>query len=92
MFSKGFANDEGSKSVANVERSRGLLRANLGPLGQKYVETVLRGAQNKESNIDVYSVYLHKNGLMFDNKRFNVDDADNIINVYDTPVYPVFTS
>jgi len=27
----------------------------------------------------VYGVYLHKDGLMFGNKRFNVDDADNII-------------
>ncbi|KYN17057.1 hypothetical protein ALC57_10670 [Trachymyrmex cornetzi] len=27
----------------------------------------------------VYGVYLHKDGLMFGNKRFDVDDADNII-------------
>ncbi|KYN09083.1 hypothetical protein ALC57_18807, partial [Trachymyrmex cornetzi] len=59
---------------------REALRANLGPLGQKYVEAVLRGAQDKESGIDhVYGVYLHKDGLMFGNKRFDVDDADNII-------------
>jgi len=53
---------EGSKSVANVGRSRG----GLGPLGQKYVETVLRGAPEKESGIDdIYGVYLHKDRLMF---------------------------
>ncbi|KYN28330.1 hypothetical protein ALC57_02255 [Trachymyrmex cornetzi] len=59
---------------------REALRANL---GQKYVEAVLRVAQDKESGIDhVYGVYLHKDGLMFGkdgNKRFDVDDADNII-------------
>ena len=27
----------------------------------------------------MYNVYLHKNGLMFGNKLFNVDDANNII-------------
>ncbi|EGI59628.1 hypothetical protein G5I_12220 [Acromyrmex echinatior] len=54
-------------------------RYELGPLGQKYVEAVLRGVQDKESGIDhVYGV-LHKNGLMFGNKRFDVDDTDNII-------------
>ncbi len=29
--------------------------------------------------IMVYGVYLHKDGLMFGNKRFDVDHADNII-------------
>ena len=63
-----------------TSKSRETLRAGLSPLGQKYVEAVLRGAQNKESGIDhVYSVYLHKDGLMFDNKRFDVNDVDNII-------------
>ena len=53
-----------------TSKSRETLRAGLSPLGQKYVEAVLRGAQNKESGIDhVYSVYLHKDGLMFGNKR-----------------------
>ena len=27
----------------------------------------------------MYGIYLHKDGLMFDNKRFDMDDADNII-------------
>ncbi|KYN09192.1 hypothetical protein ALC57_18705 [Trachymyrmex cornetzi] len=63
-----------------TSEGREALRANLGPLGQKYVEAVLRGAQDKESGIDhVYGVYLHKDGLMFGNKRFDVDDANNII-------------
>ena len=55
--------------------------AGLGPLGQKYVESVLRGTRDKQKNdVDyVYSIYLHKDGLMFGNKRFDVDDADNII-------------
>ncbi|KYN11003.1 hypothetical protein ALC57_16855, partial [Trachymyrmex cornetzi] len=63
-----------------TSEGREALRANLGPLGHKYVEAVLRGAQNKESGIDhVYGVYLHKDRLMFGNKRFDMDDADNII-------------
>ena len=49
-------------------------------LEQKYVEVILRGVQDKESDIyHVYGVYLHKDGLMFGNKRFYVDDTDNII-------------
>jgi len=57
------------------------LQAGLGPLGQKYVESVLRGTRDKQKNdVDyVYSIYLHKDELMFGNKRFDVDDADNII-------------
>ncbi|KAG5324087.1 YMD3 protein, partial [Pseudoatta argentina] len=63
-----------------TSEGREALRADLGPLGQKYVEAVLRGVQDKESGIDhVYGIYLHKDGLMFGNKRFDVDDADNII-------------
>jgi len=27
----------------------------------------------------VYGIYLHKDGLMFGNKLFDVDDSDNII-------------
>ncbi|KYN23124.1 hypothetical protein ALC57_04465 [Trachymyrmex cornetzi] len=49
----------------------------LGPLGQQYVEAVLRGDKRKSDY--VYGVYLHKDGLMFGNKRFDVDDAVNII-------------
>ena len=61
----------------------------MGPLDQKYIEIVLREAQDKESGIDrLYGVYLHKDELMFGNKRF--DNADNII--IDTPIHPVFTS
>jgi len=38
------------------------------------------GAQNKDSCIDyMYGVYLHKDGLMFGNKCFDMDDVDNII-------------
>ena len=57
------------------------MQAGLGPLGLKYIEAVLRGARNKQkSGIDyVYGVYLHKDGLMFGNKLFDVNDADNII-------------
>ena len=64
-----------------TSEGREALQAGLGPLGQKYVEAVLRGARDKQkSGIDyVYGVYLHKDGLMFGNKRFDVDDADNII-------------
>ena len=51
----------------------------MGPLGQKYVEAILRGTRDKQkSNVD-YGVYLHKDGLMFGNKCFDVDDEDNII-------------
>ena len=52
-----------------------MLRAGLGPLDQKYVETVLRVTQDKESGVNhVYGVYLHKDELMFSNKHFDVDD------------------
>ena len=36
----------------------------------------------------MYGVYLHKDELMFGNKRFDVDDMNNII--IDTPVYPLY--
>ncbi|KYN15990.1 hypothetical protein ALC57_11769 [Trachymyrmex cornetzi] len=63
-----------------TSEGRETLKASLGPLGQNYVEAVLRGVQDKESGIDhVYGVYLRKDGLMFGNKRFDVDDVDNII-------------
>jgi len=61
----------------------------LGPAGSKDIEIVLRKVQDKESGIDrLYGVYLHKDELMFGNKRF--DNADNII--IDTPIHPVFTN
>ncbi|XP_070158801.1 uncharacterized protein [Polyergus mexicanus] len=54
------------------------LRDQLGPLGQRYIWPILSGDQ--ESGIDnVYGVYLDKNGMMFGNKRFDVDNADSII-------------
>ncbi|XP_018058117.1 PREDICTED: uncharacterized protein LOC108693592 [Atta colombica] len=64
-----------------TSEDRETLQAGLGPLGQKYVGAVLRGTRDKQKNgIDyVYGVYLHKDGLMFGNKRFDVDDTDNII-------------
>ena len=63
-----------------TSEGREALRAGLGSLVQKYVEAVLRGARDKESGIDrVYGIYLHEDGLMFGNKRFDVDDAHNII-------------
>ncbi|KYN35110.1 hypothetical protein ALC56_10580 [Trachymyrmex septentrionalis] len=71
----------GTRRERRLQTSEGreALRAGLSPFGSK-VEAVLRGAQDKESGIDhVYGVYLHKDGLMFGNKRFDVDDADNII-------------
>ncbi|KYN17531.1 hypothetical protein ALC57_10180, partial [Trachymyrmex cornetzi] len=50
------------------------------PTWVRWVKSMSRGAQDKESGIDhMYGVYLHKDGLMFGNKRFDVDDADNII-------------
>ncbi|EGI62915.1 hypothetical protein G5I_08727 [Acromyrmex echinatior] len=56
-----------------TSKGREALRNDLGLLGQKYVEAVLlKGVQDKESGIDVYGVYLHKDGLMFGNKRFDV--------------------
>jgi len=64
-----------------TSEDREALRVGLGPLGQKYVETIPRRTRDKQkSDVDyVYGVYLHKDGLMFGNKRFDVDDADNII-------------
>ncbi|KYM82988.1 hypothetical protein ALC53_06555 [Atta colombica] len=57
------------------ETFREALRVGLSPLGQKYVEAVLRRTQDKESDID-HSVY--KDGLI-KYKRFDVDDANNTI-------------
>ncbi|KYN41595.1 hypothetical protein ALC56_03955 [Trachymyrmex septentrionalis] len=76
-----FADNPGVRATESHQvEGRETLQTGLDPLDQKYVEAVLRGTQDKESGIDhVYSVYLHKDGLMFDNKRFDVDDADNII-------------
>ncbi|KYN07145.1 hypothetical protein ALC62_01893 [Cyphomyrmex costatus] len=52
--------------------------SSLGLLSLKYVEPILRG--HNESGIDhVYGAYLDKDGLILGNKRFDVDDADNII-------------
>ena len=75
-----------------TSEDRKALQADLGPLGQKYIEAVLRGTRDKQkSDVDyVYGVYLHKEGL-FGNKRFDMDDADNII-IDDTSIHLVFTS
>ncbi|KAG5324474.1 GLRA4 protein, partial [Acromyrmex heyeri] len=63
-----------------TSEGRKALRAGLDPLGKKYVEAILQEARGKETGIDdVYDVYLHKDGLMFGNKSFNVDEANNII-------------
>jgi len=64
-----------------TSEGREALQAGLDPLGQNYIETVLKGARDKQkSGINyVCGVYLHKDGLIFDNKRFDVDDTDNII-------------
>ncbi|KYQ47199.1 hypothetical protein ALC60_13782 [Trachymyrmex zeteki] len=64
-----------------TSEGREVLRAHLGPLSQKYVEPILSGAQGKKvSGADhVYGVYLYNDGLMWGNKRFDVDDADNMI-------------
>jgi len=54
------------------------LQEHFGPLSRKYVGAILTG--DRESDIDhVYSVYLDKIGMMFSNKRFYVNNADNII-------------
>jgi len=76
-----------------TSKGREALQADLGPLSQKYIEAILRGTRDKQkSDVDyVYGIYLHKDGLMFGNKRFDMDDADNII-IDDTSVYLVFTS
>ncbi|XP_071574666.1 uncharacterized protein [Temnothorax nylanderi] len=61
-----------------TSEGRETLRDHLGPLSQKYVGAVLSGDQ--ESGIDtVYDVYFSNNGMMLGNKRFDVDNADNII-------------
>jgi len=59
--------------------SREALQADLGPLVQKYIEAVLRGARDKQkSSIDyVYRIYLCKDELMFGNKHFDVDEQHN---------------
>ncbi|XP_071570613.1 uncharacterized protein [Temnothorax nylanderi] len=61
-----------------TSEGRETLRDHLGPFSQKYVGAVLSGDQ--ESGIDtVYGVYFSNDGMMLGNKRFDVDNADNII-------------
>ncbi|XP_077275574.1 uncharacterized protein LOC143904632 [Temnothorax americanus] len=61
-----------------TSEGRETLRDHLGPLSQKYIGAVLSGDQ--ESGIDiVYGVYFSNDGMMLGNKRFDVDNADNII-------------
>ena len=73
-------NSLATKVQNRLQTSRGIT-SRLGPLDQKYIETILRGMRDKKkSDVDyMYDVYLHKDGLMFCNKRFDVNDADNII-------------
>ena len=54
-----------TKVQNRLQTSEGVA-SRLGPLGQKYVEAVLRGTRDKQkSDVDyVYGVYLHKDGLM----------------------------
>ncbi|XP_071576438.1 uncharacterized protein [Temnothorax nylanderi] len=61
-----------------TSKGRETLRDHLGPLSQKYVGAVLSGDQ--KSGIDtVCGVYFSNGGIMLGNKRFDVDNADNII-------------
>ncbi|KYN22401.1 hypothetical protein ALC57_05213 [Trachymyrmex cornetzi] len=62
-----------------MSEGREALRAGLCPLSQNYVEAVLSGNKWKSGIDYVYGVYLHRVGLTFSNKRFDVHDADNII-------------
>ena len=66
------------RNQLQTREGRETLRNQLGPLSQKYIEAVL--SDDRPSGIDkVYGVYLNKDGMMFGNKRFDVDNADNII-------------
>jgi len=63
-------NLEGQKTL------RETLREHLGTMSQKYVGAILTG--DRESDMDrMYGVYLDKDGIMFGNKRFDVDKEDN---------------
>ncbi|KYN21165.1 hypothetical protein ALC57_06466 [Trachymyrmex cornetzi] len=69
-----------AKIVPTIDCKRRKVERCYEPTWVRWVKSMSRGAQDKESDIDhVYGVYLHKDGLMFCNKRFDVDDADNII-------------
>ncbi|EZA50688.1 hypothetical protein X777_11120 [Ooceraea biroi] len=52
------------------------LRAQLGPLSQKYVEAVIRGDKDIDN---VYGVYIGQDGMQFGSLRFDVDHEDNIL-------------
>jgi hypothetical protein len=50
----------------------------LGPLGQKYIKTLLSG--DKKNKIDqVYGVYFNDERTLFADKHFNIDKNNNII-------------
>ncbi|EZA53517.1 hypothetical protein X777_07027 [Ooceraea biroi] len=53
-----------------------VLRAQLGPLGQKYIGAVIRGDKDIDN---VYGVYLSNDGMKFGCKSFDVDREDHII-------------
>ncbi|XP_077258537.1 uncharacterized protein LOC143895357 [Temnothorax americanus] len=61
-----------------TSEGRETLRDHLGPLSQKYIGAVLSGDQESGINI-VYGVYFSNDGMLLGNKRFDVDNADNII-------------
>lgn len=53
------------------------LREHFGPLGQQYISSIL--SQDKNSSMDyVYGVKFTNEGMMLGDKRFDVDNDDNI--------------
>jgi len=66
------------RRTLHTPQGRETLHSQLGPLGRKYVGSLLSGEATSEMD-NVYGVYLGDEGMMLGDKRFDVDVDDAII-------------
>ncbi|KAL6417605.1 hypothetical protein ACFW04_012621 [Cataglyphis niger] len=66
------------KRTLRTPQGRQMLHGRLGPLGRKYVGTLLGGERSSEID-NVYGVYISEDGAMLGDKRFDVDTDDSIL-------------
>ncbi|KAL6429511.1 hypothetical protein ACFW04_008292 [Cataglyphis niger] len=66
------------KRTLRTPQGRQMLHDRLGPLGRKYVGTLLGGERSSEID-NVYGVYISEDGAMLGDKRFDVDTDDSIL-------------
>jgi len=61
------------RQALQTRQGRETLHSKLGPLGRKYVSTLLGGDKKRDRS---FYIYLSNNGTMFDNNRFDIDTDD----------------